>query len=281
VDVVLNGMEIELGQVGIWRHADGLTPELAAGIERLGYGTIWIGGSPGADLALAESLLDATSTIVVATGIVNMWTADAGDLARSWRRVKDKHPDRFVLGVGVGHPEATEQYERPYDKIVSYLDELDEAEVPRADRVLAALGPNVLELAAKRARGAHPYLTTPRHTARAREILGTEVLLAPEQKVVLDTDPERARRRARPAVEPYLELRNYVNSLLRLGYTTEDVENGGSDWLIDALALHGDADTLAIGLTAHLHAGADHVCVQAIDEDPMPTYGAIAQSMGL
>src|SRR5699024_8632260 len=129
-------MEIELGRVGIWRHADGLTAELAAEIERLGYGTIWIGGSPDGDLALAQQLLDATSRISIATGIVNMWTADAGEVAQSWRRVTHNHPGRFLLGVGVGNPEATEEYQRPYDKITTYLDELDDAGVPVGDRVL-------------------------------------------------------------------------------------------------------------------------------------------------
>lgn len=274
-------MEIELGRIGIWHNADGLNPELVGEIERLGYGAIWIGGSPGGDLALAEELLDATSRIVVATGIVNMWTDSAHDVADAWRRVTNKHPGRFLLGVGVGHPEATEEYQQPYDKITSYLDELDDAGVPATDRVLAALGPKVLQLAARRARGAHPYLTTPRHTANARELLGPDVLLAPEQKIVLETDPQQARQRARPIIESYLELRNYANSLLRLGYTPEDVHGGGSDWLIDVLALHGDAETIAIGITAHLEAGADHVCIQAIDADPLPTYRAIAEAMQL
>lgn len=272
-------MTIELGKVGIWRHAGGLTPQLVEEIERLGYGAVWIGGSPAADLELAETLLDATSSLTVATGIVNMWSDAAADVARSYHRVTAKHPERFLLGVGVGHPEATQEYRRPYDTIVSYLDELDEAGVPAGGRVLAALGPKVLRLAAERAAGAHPYLTTPRHTSEARATLGRGALLAPEHKVVLEEDPQRAREKARPVVGPYLGLRNYVNNLLRSGYSSDDVVDGGSDWLIDALALHGDPDTIATGITAHLDAGADHVCVQAIGEDPLPTYRALAESM--
>lgn len=275
---VAAGMGTELGKVGIWRPEGVLDTELAVEVERLGYGTLWIGGSPPADLDLTERLLDATSTLVVATGIVNMWSADAGEVARSTRRIMARHPDRFLLGVGVGHPEANDVYERPYDKIVSYLDELDAAGVGWRDRVLAALGPRVLRLAGQRTAGAHPYLTTPVHTAGAREVLGSGPLLAPEHKVVLDSDPERARATARPVVGAYLGLRNYANNLLRLGYTQDDIDNG-SDRLVDALALHGDADTIAAGLTAHLDSGADHVCVQVLDDDPLPGYRALAGAM--
>lgn len=272
-------MTIALGKVGIWRHSGGLSPELALEIERLGYGAVWIGGSPPADLELAEHLLDATSTLAVATGIVNMWSDPAEDVARSYHRITAKHPQRFLLGVGIGHPEATQVYQRPYETIVSYLDELDAAGVPVDGRVLAALGPKVLRLAADRSAGAHPYLTTPRHTSEARSTLGRQALLAPEHKVVLEEDPELAREKARPVVGPYLGLRNYVNNLLRIGYTEDDVADGGSDWLIDALALHGDAETVATGITAHLDAGANHVCVQAIGDDPLPTYRALAEAM--
>ncbi|MEU3272383.1 LLM class F420-dependent oxidoreductase [Saccharomonospora sp. NPDC006951] len=272
-------MAVNLGKIGIWRGAPGLNPDLAVEVEKLGYGAIWIGGSPGADLRLAEDLLDATSTIAVATGIVNMWNSDAAEVGAAYKRIAARHPGRFLLGVGIGHPEATQAYQKPYEKIVSYLDELDEAGVPVEEMALAALGPKVLRLSAERTAGAHPYLTTPEHTRQAREILGEGVLLAPEQKVVFDTDPERARAVARPAIEnPYLHLVNYVNNLKRLGWKDEDIANGGSDQLIDALGIHGDAKTVAAGVTAHLDAGADHVCVQVLsaDDDPLPGYRQLA-----
>ncbi|WP_019809977.1 LLM class F420-dependent oxidoreductase [Saccharomonospora halophila] len=277
-------MTAKLGTIGIWRWTGGLDAELAAEVERLGYGTIWIGGSPSGDLEIVDTLLDATEHLTVATGIVNMWSDDAATVARSYHRITARHPGRFLLGVGVGHPEATQQYRKPYETIVSYLDELDEAGVPVADRALAALGPKVLELSAERTAAAHPYLTTPGHTRWAREVLGDRVLLAPEQKVVLDTDPERARAAARPAVNnPYLKLRNYVNNLRRLGWADEEIADGGSDRLIDELAVHGDAEALAQGVRAHLDAGADHVCIQALpmDADPLPTYRAVAGALNL
>jgi probable F420-dependent oxidoreductase len=271
------GMAIELGKIGIWRGAAGLDPEFAVEVEKLGYGAIWIGGSPPADLKLAESLLDATSTIAVATGIVNMWTDPAPKVAESYHRIAAKHPGRFLLGVGIGHPEAVTSYKKPYDKIVEYLDQLDEAGVPVDERALAALGPKVLKLAAERTAGAHPYLTTPEHSRQAREILGEGKLLAPEQKVVFDTDPQRAREIGGPVVQfPYLGLVNYTSNLKRLGYTEEDLADGGSDELIDALVLHGDAETIARGVTAHLEAGADHVGLQVLGEDPFPAYRALA-----
>jgi probable F420-dependent oxidoreductase len=271
-------MANKLGKFGIWRRANGVTPELTQEVERLGYGAIWLGGYPDGTLDIVESLLDATERIVVATGIVNMWTIDAKEVSASYHRIVAKHPGRFLLGVGVGHPEAVQVYQKPYDKIVEYLDQLDEANVPVQDRALAALGPKVLKLSGERTAGAHPYLTTPEHTREAREILGEGVLLAPEHKVVLDTDPERARARGRKAVQnPYLQLRNYVSNLRRLGWTDEDLANGGSDRLIDALALHGDAESIAPGLTAHLDAGADHVCIQVLDRDPLPAYRAVAE----
>ena len=238
---LLGGMSIELGTVGIWRHPSGLTPELAAEVEALGYGAIWLGGSPGGDLAVVDTLLDATDHIVVATGIVNVWKDDAATIGADYHRITDRHPGRFLLGLGIGHPEADKQYRSPYATLVGYLDELDALKVPAEGRVLAALGPRVLKLAADRSAGAHPYLTTPEHTRRARQILGQGPLLAPEQKVVLEPDPERARAIGRPRVQnPYLGLTNYLSNLRRLGWTDADFAGGGSDALIDALVVHGD-----------------------------------------
>ncbi|GAA3234208.1 LLM class F420-dependent oxidoreductase [Pseudonocardia petroleophila] len=278
-------MTVELGRYGIWRHAGGLTPDLARDIEALGYGAVWIGGSPPADLELAESLLDATERVAVGTSIVNIWSSPAAEVAASYHCIEAKHPGRFLLGVGVGHPEATSDYTRPYASLVAYLDELDAAGVPTAGRAIAALGPKMLKLSADRSAGAQPYLTTPRHTRESRELLGQGVLLAPEHKVVVDTDPERARAVGRPFVhKPYLGLRNYTSNLLRLGWTEDDIADGGSDALIDALVAHGDAAAVAAQLAEHVDAGADHVCAQILTEgyaDPLPPMRALAQALEL
>jgi probable F420-dependent oxidoreductase len=275
-------MSIELGKVGIWRHPSGLTPEIAAEAEALGYGAIWLGGSPDGDLSVVDPLLDATDRIVVGTSIVNVWKDDAATVAAAWHRLSARYPDRFLLGLGIGHPEATQEYQKPYDKLVSYLDELDDLKVPASGRALAALGPKVLRLSAERSAGALPYLVTPEHTRQAREILGAGPLLAPEQKLVLETDPERARAIGRPRVQnPYLSLTNYLTSLRRLGWTDADFADGGSDALIDALAVHGDAAAIAAGVTAHLQAGADHVAVQILNPDLLPALRALSSQLEL
>jgi probable F420-dependent oxidoreductase len=275
-------MSIELGKIGIWAHVSAFTPELLAEVEALGYGAVWLGGSPPGDLGDVERILDETDHIAVATGILNVWKDDASAVGPSYHRLAATHPGRFLLGLGIGHPEATQEYQKPYAKLVSYLDELDELKVPAEGRALAALGPRVLRLAAERTAGAHPYLTTPEHTRWAREILGAGPLLAPEQKVVFDTDPERARAIGRPRVQrPYLGLTNYLSNLRRLGWTDADFADGGSDALIDALVLHGDAETIAHGITAHLKAGADHVAIQVLDADPRPALQALSRQLGL
>jgi probable F420-dependent oxidoreductase len=272
-------MTVTLGKIGIWRHFAQFDGKFAAEIEGLGYGAAWLGGSPSGDLADAERLLDATTTLVAATGIVNIWKDDAATVAASYERIAAKHPDRFLLGIGIGHPEHTDVYQKPYDKIVEYLGQLDEAGVPREAVVLAALGPKVLKLSGERTGGAHPYLTTPEHTRQAREILGAGPLLAPEQHIVFEADPEKARAVARPQIKMYLGLSNYTNNWLRLGYTEEDIANGGSDKLVDALVLHGDAATIANGVRAHLEAGADHVNLQVFGDDPLPALRALAKEL--
>src|SRR5262249_36419248 len=159
-------------------------------------------------------LLDSTEHIVVVTGIVNVWKDDAATVGASYHRITARYPDRFLLGLGIGHPEATQEYQHPYAKLVSYLDQLDELKVPASCRALAARGPRVLALSPERAAGAHPYLVTPEHTRQARQILGEGPLLAPEQKLVLETDPERARAIGRLRVQhPYLGLTNYLSNL--------------------------------------------------------------------
>ena len=272
-------MATQLGTFGVHRRSGQLTPRFAAEIEALGYGAVWIGGAPG-DLDLAEALLDATERIAVASGIVNMWKYDATMVAGSYHRIEARHPGRFLLGVGIGHPEMTTEYRSPYEKGVEYLERLDDAGVPVDRRVLAALGPRMLRLAAHRSAGAHPYLTTPRHTAFAREILGAGPLLAPEQKVVLDQDAERARGIARRTVaNPYLRLVNYRTNLLREGWSEDDLAGDGSDRMIDALVLHGDGAGAVRGLVAHLEAGADHVAIQVLGDDALPTYRSLAESL--
>jgi probable F420-dependent oxidoreductase len=252
----------ELGRFGVWLGS--ITPELAAQIESLGYGAAWIGMSPAADLAWADPALAQTTSLQLATGIVNIWSAAAPAVADSYHRIEDAYPGRFLLGVGVGHSEHTQEYRKPYDALVDYLDELDEAMVPTSRRVLAALGPRVLRLSAERSAGAHPYLTTPEHTAEARELVGTTVFLAPEHKVVLTTDRDEARALGHEVVDFYLGLSNYVNNWLRLGFTEEDVRKPGSDRLIDAVVAYGRPDAIAKRLCEHLEAGADHVAIQVL-----------------
>ncbi|MCW2677735.1 MAG: class F420-dependent oxidoreductase [Modestobacter sp.] len=274
-----------LGRFGVWRRSSDVTPDLAVGLERLGYGTLWLGGSPAADLRVVDDLLDATTTLTLATGIVNIWNSEARQVARSFARIDTRRPGRFLLGVGAGHREATREYSSPYETLRSYVDVLRTEGVPAESLVLAALGPRVLRLAAERTAGAHPYLVPPEHTRRAREIMGRGALLAPEQKVVVEADPERARAIARPAVQnPYLGLTNYTNNLRRLGWGDDDLADGGSDALIDALVAHGPVDRVAARLTEHLDAGADHVAVQLLtrdDEDVLDTFEALAGPLHL
>src|SRR5512133_511175 len=273
-----------LGRFGIWRSASQVTPQLAADIERLGFGTLWLGSSPAGDLVQAEELLDATTTLMLATSIVNMWQDQPQDVAASFARVQRRHPGRFLLGIGAGHREATRQYARPYQTLARYVDVLQAAGVPRGSLVLAALGPKVLGLARDRAAGAIPYLVPPGHTRRARAVLGSGPLLAPEHKVVPDTDPDRARALGRTTVQPHLGLVNYTSNLRRLGWSEEDLSGDGSDKLIDALVAHGSPAEIAGQLTRHLDAGADHVCLHLITEegtDPLPGYRALAPALGL
>ncbi|MFC7342103.1 LLM class F420-dependent oxidoreductase [Saccharopolyspora griseoalba] len=272
-------MTAQLGKIGIWRPHTDLSPELAVEVEKLGYGTIWVGGSPPADLGVVERLLEATDGIAVATGIVNIWNSDAKAVAESYHRVTEKHPDRLLLGIGAGHREATAEYTKPYTALVNYLDVLDAEGVPASGRVLAALGPRVLELARDRAAGAHPYLTVPAHTEKARSVLGAEPILAPEQKVVLDPDPQRARTTARPMIQFYLRLNNYTRNLKRFGYTDQDVAGTGSDRLVDDLAVHGTAEEIATRLKSHVEAGANHVAIQPLGEDPLSAYKALATAL--
>ncbi|GJO47814.1 methylenetetrahydromethanopterin reductase [Mycobacterium marinum] len=275
----------ELGRFGVWLGSRSITPELAGQIESLGYGAAWIGASPDADLAWVEPALEQTTSLQLATGIVNIWSAPADEVAASYQRIESAHPGRFLLGVGVGHPEHTQEYQKPYDALVAYLDDLDKAMVPDSRRVLAALGPKMLRLAAQRSAGAHPYLTTPEHTGTARQLVGNTVFLAPEHKVVLTTDAAQARAVGRKFIEFYLGLSNYVNNWLRLGFTEDDVRKPGSDRLIDALVAYGTPDQIARRLGEHLEAGADHVAIQVLrpsrEDKPMAALTELSGALGL
>jgi probable F420-dependent oxidoreductase len=271
----------QVGRYGVWHSSRTATPDFAAGVERAGYGALWL-GSAAEDLTGAEAALDATSTLVVATGIVNVWQTDATSLAAAYRRVAGRFGDRFVLGVGTGHREAFQQYAKPYETLSGFVDTLLANGVPADRLVLAALGPKVLRLAADRTAGAHPYLVPVEHTRRARAEIGAAPLLAPEHKVVLDPDPERARELGRgTVVNPYLGLVNYTNNLRRLGFTDDDLAGRGSDRLIDAVVAHGTADAIAAQLAGHLEAGADHVPVQMLGADPLADLVALAPALGL
>ncbi|BBY22153.1 LLM class F420-dependent oxidoreductase [Mycobacterium stomatepiae] len=276
-------MRPDLGRLGIWAQEYKLNPTLVAELEAMGYGTVWLGGSPDGDLRIIDEFLGAATRLVMATGIVNIWRDEATKVAAAHRRISDAFPGRFLLGIGVGHPERTSQYQRPYASLVSYLDILEAEGVPKDELVLAALGPKVLQLAADRTAGAHPYLTTPEHTRRARQLVGPETLLAPEQKGVLTTDAQRARELARSVVVfPYLSRINYLQNLRSLGWTDNDVAGDGSDALIDALVGHGNPAAATAPISAHLDAGADHVAAQLITEpdvDPRAGYATIAEAV--
>ena len=270
-----------LGRFGSFGR--GVTPQQAKEIESLGYGAVWVGGSPPAELAWAEPILEATTTLQVATGIVNIWTAAAKPVAESFHRIDKAYPGRFLLGIGVGHREAISEYRKPYDALVEYLKQLDDYGVPASRRVVAALGPRVLELSAQRSAGAHPYLTTPEHTARARDLIGPSAFLAPEHKVVLTTDADKARAVGRRALDIYFNLANYRNNWKRLGFTEDEVTRPGSDRLVDAVVAYGTPEAIAARLNEHLDAGADHVPVQILtkDENLVSALAELAGPLGL
>jgi probable F420-dependent oxidoreductase len=250
--------------------------EAAAELEALGYRALWVPGGVGGDVfGDCRTLLDATSHVTVATGILNLWMHEPADVATGHAALRADHPGRFLLGIGSSHSRLVDaqepgRYTRPVATTRRYLDDLDRAEppVPVAERVLAALGPRMLELARDRTRGSHPYLATPDHTRFAREVLGTGPLLLPEQPVVLETDPARARELGRAHFTIYLQLPNYTNNLLRVGFTDADFADGGSDRLIDGVVAWGDEAAIARRVRAHFDAGADHVCIQVVTGSP-------------
>ncbi|WP_433510591.1 LLM class F420-dependent oxidoreductase [Nonomuraea sp. CA-143628] len=271
-----------MGRVGVWNSTLGgesasFERDAAAEIESLGYGTLWVGEGPKAKEALVHSaiLLGGTRQMMIATGIANIWARDATAIATGANALAEAYDGRFVLGLGVSHAPLVSarghDYSKPVSAMRAYLDAMDASEyggpLPEpAPRLLAALRPKMLDLAAKRAQGAHPYFVTPEHTARARAVLGPDPVLAPEQTVVLDADPERARRTARRFMALYLALPNYANNLRELGWDDKDLADGGSDALVDAIVAWGDPETIIGRVRAHLDAGADHVCIQPLAE---------------
>jgi probable F420-dependent oxidoreductase len=267
-----------LGRIGIWRrHPEG--PDGLAELEALGYRTLWLGVSP--SLAAARPFLERSTTLTVATGILNVWRHEPAEVAAGHHRLNDEFGGRFLLGIGVGHPEATSRYQKPLAAMRAFFDGLDAADrpVPREQRVAAALGPKMLDLAAERSLGAHPYFTTPDHTRFARERVGPGVLVAPELAVVVEPDVATGRRLARDYAALYLRLSNYTANLLRHGFTEQDLADGGSDRLIDAVVPHGSAEQVADAVRAHFDAGADHVCLQPVGHGgvPLEDYRALAR----
>lgn len=284
------------GRVGIWSSAlhgsraddagRRAIAEAVAELEDLGYGTLWIGGSPSPDDAAA--VVAATRRVTVATGILSIWDHTAKEAADRIAAIDADARGRFVLGLGVSHGPMVPQYAKPYSAMVAYLDALDTATPPvdSGHRVLAALGPKMLKLAADRALGAHPYLVSAEHTAEAREALGPDALLAPELSVVLDTDLDRARTTARNMLGMYLQLPNYTDNLLRLGFTESDFEGGGSVRLLDSLFALGDAGQVKARTQQYLDAGADHVALQVLTADeggaglPRAQWRELAEAFG-
>jgi probable F420-dependent oxidoreductase len=252
--------------------------EAAAELDELGYTALWIPDIGGDVFDSVERLMAATRKTIIATGILNLWMHSAEETAASHARLSAAYGDRFLVGIGVSHSvliDAGEagRYRKPLAAMATFLDGLDAAPTPLlpASRVLAALGPKMLELARTRTAGAHPYNVTPEHTALAREALGPSGLVLPEQAVALTTDPEAARTIGRTHLATYMSLVNYTNNLRRFGYGDEDFADGGSDRLVDALVAWGDEDRIAARVREHRDAGADHVCIQVLsDEGQLP-----------
>ncbi len=264
---------MELTKFGVWigGSIDQADYGEAAGLaEELGFGALWLGGSP--RLPTLRPMLEATDRMVIATGIVNIWQYDPAELADEFTVLDADFPGRVLLGIGIGHPEATSEYKTPLAKTLEFLDGIAASpnRVPRDRMVLAALGPKMLDLSYQRTLGTHPYFTPPAHTEFARERLGSSALVAPEQAVVIDDDPERALETARTYAARYLNLSNYTNNLRRFGYTDEALADGGSRALVDELVPQGEGGQVSASVRAHLAAGANHVCVQAVGAEGVP-----------
>lgn len=294
---------MDIGRYGIWTFNLDLVPsaqavEHVSELDELGFGAVWVPEAVGREaFTNAALLLRGGTDIVVATGIASIWARDAMAAAAAQKTVTEAYPDRFLLGLGVSHGPLVESirghdYTKPYSNMVEYLKGMDESLFMAAEptttpqRVLAALGPKMLELARDHALGAHPYFVPPEHTVVARKILGNGPLLAVEQAVVFDTDPTSAREKARTHTRTYTDLPNYANNLKRLdpSFTDDDLANGGSDRLVDTVVAWGDMDTILARVKAHHDAGADHVCIQVIDggtDVPVQAWRDLSSALGL
>ncbi len=287
----------DLGRVGVfgWPFVTLPAADARAAARRLeaaGYGALWFPESRGREaFTTASLLLDATDRMVVATGIASIWVRDPMAAAYGAMSLAESSGGRFVLGLGVSHAPSVarrgHRYERPIERMAGYLDAMEavrnpiEGAPPTPAVVLAALGPRMLSLAGSRTAGAHPYFVPLEHTSFARETLGPGPLLAPEQAVVLDADPDRSRAVAREHMTGYLALDNYRNNLLRLGWGPPDLDEGGSDPLVDAIVAWGDPTTVAARITGHLDRGADHVSVQALGDDWLGDLERLGSALGL
>jgi probable F420-dependent oxidoreductase len=278
---------MELGQFGVWTSYRAIGEENAGDaaklLEDLGFGTFWLGGSP--QVPKLRPLLAATDRIVAATGILNVWASDPEQVRADFAELDAEFPGRVLLGIGIGHPEATSDYTKPLSAMRAFLDGLDAGPnpVPSDRRCLAALAPKMLALAKERTLGSHTYFVSVEHTLEARERLGDHALLAPELACVLDENTESARATARGYAQLYLGLSNYTRGLLRHGFTEQDIADGGSDRLIDAVVPHGSADAIGAAAREHLSAGADHVCLQTagVQGIPRSEWTALAGALGL
>jgi probable F420-dependent oxidoreductase len=286
---------MDLGPIGIWsaalRRADlGAVVEAATELDELGFSALWFpGGERDGFSERMLKLLTATKRAVIAPGIVSVWTHPASEIAAEHQQFKSVAPGRWLLGLGVSHAHAVQRsgmtYEKPIQKLRSYLDELDAASppVPKQERMIAALGPVALKLAGERSLGTHPYFVPVKHTRIAREALGPAKLIATEQMVVLEPDPDKARAIARQNMAMYLAAPNYLNNLLRLGYQQSEIDNGGSDRLVDDIVAWGTPAKVLERVREHHAAGADHVCIQVLSEDrgalAMPQWRELAAAM--
>jgi probable F420-dependent oxidoreductase len=270
-----------LSGTGVWsgglRYGDPAeVAEAATELDELGYSALWIPDIGGDVFDAVERLMAATRTATVATGILNLWMHSAEETADSHARLTATHGDRFLVGIGVSHAPLIDagepgRYRQPMAAMESFLDQLDAAPNPLASsaRVLAALGPRMLDLARTRTAGAHPYNVTPEHTALARQALGPDAQLLPEQAVALTSDADQARKLGRDHLSHYFALPNYTNNLRRLGFGDADFADGGSDRIVDAMVAWGGLDAIAGRIGEHRDAGADHVCIQVLSDEGM------------
>jgi probable F420-dependent oxidoreductase len=276
---------MDLGRIGVWTSYRPFgverVAEAAKLVEQLGYGAWWLGGSP--HVHDIRPILDATTRLVGATAILNVWSNEPGETAAADAALRADFPGRAMLGIGIGHLEATSDYRRPLTAMRAFLDGLDASPTPppRDERCLAALSPRMLDLARERTAGTHSYFVPVGHTRSARERLGPGALVAPEVACVVDTDPVRAKTIAREYAKLYLGLRNYTQNLLGWGFTEADLAGGGSDRLIDAVVPQGSAGQIAEVVRAHLDAGADHVCLQPLGQEGIPreSWAALAKAL--